>query len=72
MNFTTIELKYGDEWRLHRKIYNVAFNRKVSLDYIPMQVQKVHQMLQNLLTTPQDYSTHFEMYVMTVHKADGF
>ncbi|KAI6133452.1 cytochrome P450 [Pisolithus croceorrhizus] len=59
LDFNTGLLPYGDEWRLHRKMFNVAFSKTNSKKYETVQMGKVHQLLVNLLSTPLDYSDHF-------------
>ncbi|KAI6099754.1 cytochrome P450 [Pisolithus sp. B1] len=59
MTWITALLPYGDEWRLHRKLFNAAFSKQTCKKYQPVQMKKVHQLLVNLLSTPLDYSSHF-------------
>ncbi|KAL4075358.1 cytochrome P450 [Scleroderma yunnanense] len=58
LDFTTGITPYGDRWRLHRKMFNIAFNKQAAMAYRPMQMRKVRQMLQGVITAPQDYSKH--------------
>ncbi|KAI6106858.1 cytochrome P450 [Pisolithus croceorrhizus] len=58
-SWITAVLPYGDEWRLHRKLFNVAFSKQTCKKYQAVQMKKVHQLLVNLLSTPLDYSSHF-------------
>lgn len=58
MDFNTGLLSYGSTWRLHRKLFRIALGKDVTPTYMPMQLQKVHQFLQNLLDSPQDYANH--------------
>ncbi|KAI6099756.1 cytochrome P450 [Pisolithus sp. B1] len=58
LDFNTGLLPYGDEWRLHRKLFNVAFSKTNSKKYEAVQMGKVHQLLVNLLSTPLDYPDH--------------
>ncbi|KAF9223387.1 cytochrome P450 [Gyrodon lividus] len=58
MDFNSGLLPYGNEWRLHRKMFNVALNKQVIPQYKAMQLQKVHQLLENLLNTPKEYPRH--------------
>ncbi|KAI6025692.1 cytochrome P450 [Pisolithus orientalis] len=59
LDFNTGFLPYGDEWRLHRRMYNVAFSQQITKKYQLVQMSKVHQLLVNLLSTPLDYPNHF-------------
>lgn len=59
LDFNTGLLPYGDEWRLHRKMFNLAFSKTNSKKHEAVQMGKVHQLLVNLLATPLDYPDHF-------------
>ncbi|KAI6025691.1 cytochrome P450 [Pisolithus orientalis] len=59
LDWITALLPYGDEWRLHRRMFNVAFSKRASEKYKAVQMKKVHQLLGNLLSTPLDYPKHF-------------
>lgn len=60
LNYNTASLQYGNRWRLHRKMFNHSFNKQASMAYKPMQMQKVREMLQRLIITPQDYVKHVQ------------
>ncbi|KAF9220855.1 cytochrome P450 [Gyrodon lividus] len=60
MDFNSGLLPYGNKWKLHRKMFNVALNKQVIPQYKTMQMQKVHQLLENLLNTPKEYHRHFK------------
>ncbi|KAI6004482.1 cytochrome P450 [Pisolithus orientalis] len=59
LDFSTGLLPYGSEWRLHRKMLNEVFNKQTSKKYEAVQMEKVHQLLVNLLSAPLDYHKHF-------------
>ncbi|KAI6149296.1 cytochrome P450 [Pisolithus tinctorius] len=62
LGFATPTLSYGEEWRQHRRALHLVLNKKEALKYTTMQLQGVHGLLMNLLTTPQDYEDHFVMF----------
>ncbi|KIM59179.1 hypothetical protein SCLCIDRAFT_27466 [Scleroderma citrinum Foug A] len=62
LNGNTVTTQYGNRWRLHRKMFNFTFNKPASTTYRPMQTQKVRQMLQRLIATPQDYVKHVQAF----------
>ncbi|KAI5984276.1 cytochrome P450 [Pisolithus albus] len=62
LGFTTPTLPYGEEWRQHRKALHLVLNRRESLKYGTMRLQRVHGLLANLLATPQNYEDHFAMF----------
>jgi hypothetical protein len=63
----------GDKWQQHRRMFQQHFRRDVSLNYRPVQMKKVYQLLQGLLDDPQDFQellkTRAIYYPLTV-KAD--
>ncbi|KIK93483.1 hypothetical protein PAXRUDRAFT_145010 [Paxillus rubicundulus Ve08.2h10] len=58
--FNLAFLPYGDKWRHHRKMFNVALNKRVVHRYNTMQLQKVHELLENLMNTPKEHAKHFK------------
>jgi len=71
LNYNTATIQYGNRWRLHRKMFNLTFNKQASMAYKPMQIQKVRQMLQRLIATPQDYVKHVQAYVQFLRIDQG-
>lgn len=51
---------YGDEWRRHRRIFQQQFKKDVSVSYEPIQTRKIHDMLRNILDTPDDFIMHYK------------
>ncbi|KAF9238502.1 cytochrome P450 [Melanogaster broomeanus] len=60
MDFNSGLLPYGNEWRLHRKLFNIALNKQAIPQYRTMLMEKADQLLENLLNTPKDYDRHFK------------
>ncbi|KAH7884748.1 cytochrome P450 [Phlebopus sp. FC_14] len=60
LDFNSGLLPYGNKWRLHRKMFHVALSKEVVPKYRPMQMEKVHQLLENLLKNPREYDQHFK------------
>ncbi|KAG0706787.1 cytochrome P450 [Suillus ampliporus] len=58
MDFTTGLLPYGARWRKHRKMYHVGFSKEACHKYQSMQLQKVHQFLENLVVSPTEFPAH--------------
>ncbi|KAF9243525.1 cytochrome P450 [Melanogaster broomeanus] len=58
--FSSIFLPYGDRWRLHRRLFHQAFNANAALSFRPIQMEKAHELIMNLLTTPDDFSAHMQ------------
>ncbi|KAI6099768.1 cytochrome P450 [Pisolithus sp. B1] len=59
MDFNTGLLPYGSEWRLHRKMFHIALNKEAAATYKSLEMRKVRQLLRNLVSSPEDYSKHF-------------
>jgi len=54
-------MPYGDVWRLHRRICQESFRPEAVRESHWHQMRKVHQMLQGLLKTPEDFDGHSKM-----------
>ncbi|KAF7368863.1 Cytochrome P450 [Mycena venus] len=52
-------IKYGDEWRIHRRLFNNAFNIQAARNYEPHEVVGAHMLLKRLLHTPEHFLPHF-------------
>ncbi|KAJ6622792.1 cytochrome P450 [Mycena sp. CBHHK59/15] len=53
-------MPYADRWRQHRKIFQQYFRRDASLSYRPVQMEKIHDLLRELLATPHDFVTLYK------------
>ncbi|KDR69747.1 hypothetical protein GALMADRAFT_128336 [Galerina marginata CBS 339.88] len=62
-------IRYGDVWRFHRKICQQNFRRGAAESYHLVQVEKVHEMLQNLLDTPHKFDDHNKMLSISIPMA---
>ncbi|TFK33557.1 cytochrome P450, partial [Crucibulum laeve] len=56
--FNTGLMRYGDRWRLHRRIYQQNLRKRAAIEYQPIQIKKVQQLLRALLATPDDFYEH--------------
>ncbi|KAJ7343011.1 cytochrome P450 [Mycena albidolilacea] len=52
-------MKYGDEWRTHRRLINGGFNAKAARKYEPTEMVGTHGLLARLLRAPEDFMAHF-------------
>ncbi|KAF7346363.1 Cytochrome p450 [Mycena sanguinolenta] len=50
----------GDRWRKHRRMLQQHFRRDMSRNYQNMQMKKIHQLLQGLLSSPQKFREHIK------------
>ncbi|KAJ7928115.1 cytochrome P450 [Mycena leptocephala] len=54
-DFTVPLLRLGEKWRHQRRMFQQHFRRDISRNYRPVQMKKVHALLQGLLSTPQEF-----------------
>ncbi|KAF7374565.1 O-methylsterigmatocystin oxidoreductase [Mycena sanguinolenta] len=59
-DFTFLMLPAGDKWRDHRKMFQQHFRPDVTRNYHPIQMNKVHLLLQALLSSPQEFREHLK------------
>ncbi|KAH7909629.1 cytochrome P450 [Hygrophoropsis aurantiaca] len=57
---------YGDLWRTCRRFIHQTFRPESSLNFRPMQLEKAHQLLVNLLQTPEDCFAHVSTYTAAI------
>ncbi|PPQ81931.1 hypothetical protein CVT25_013779 [Psilocybe cyanescens] len=59
-------MRYGEEWRQHRKICQNHFNAHAARNYESIQMAKVRQLLQGLLDTPKEFDIHNKMFSVSL------
>ncbi|KAJ7436982.1 cytochrome P450 [Mycena galericulata] len=52
-------MKYGEEWRTHRRLLNSALNARGSRAYRPQQLARTRALLRRILHNPDDFLDHF-------------
>ncbi|KAJ7723504.1 cytochrome P450 [Mycena maculata] len=55
-------MKYGDEWRTHRRLFKQGFTPKASLKYRPKQLTATHRVLRLILHRPDAFMDHFRQW----------
>ena len=60
MDFSTVMLPYGDEWRLHRKIFHHAFRAESEARNREVYLKRVRTLLTNLLDAPAEFELHIK------------
>ncbi|KAI6039877.1 cytochrome P450 [Pisolithus marmoratus] len=63
IDFSTGALPYGDEWRLHRKLFHQALRAESNLHYREVYFTRAQRLLVNLLETPADFNMHLKHFV---------
>ncbi|KAF9230214.1 cytochrome P450, partial [Melanogaster broomeanus] len=66
MDFNTAFLRYGDNWRLHRRFFHQSLKFDSASRFVPMQQSKAHQLLRGLLDSPELYIDHLLQYSSSV------
>ncbi|KAG1884193.1 cytochrome P450 [Suillus subluteus] len=51
--------RYGDEWRLCRRLFHQTFRPDSALKFRPMQLNRARELIVNLIDDPQHYHSHF-------------
>ncbi|KAG1795307.1 cytochrome P450 [Suillus plorans] len=64
--FNSAQLRYSDEWRLHRRIFHQSFRPEAAKDYLPLQLRKARQLLQGIIEAPERYQRHIELFASSV------
>ncbi|KAF7346414.1 putative cytochrome P450 [Mycena sanguinolenta] len=54
-------LPLGDRWREGRKMFQEHFRRDRVRNYHPIQMEKIHQLLRGLLSSPQEFGDHLRL-----------
>ncbi|KAH7884762.1 cytochrome P450 [Phlebopus sp. FC_14] len=63
MQFSTVMLPYGDEWRLHRKLFHHALRAESDTRYREVYLTRARTLLINLLEAPVDFEVHLKGFV---------
>ncbi|KAF7324284.1 O-methylsterigmatocystin oxidoreductase [Mycena sanguinolenta] len=50
----------GDKWRKHRRMFQQHFRQDASRTYRPIQMKKIHLLLQGLLSSPEEFREHLK------------
>ncbi|KIJ66911.1 hypothetical protein HYDPIDRAFT_85366 [Hydnomerulius pinastri MD-312] len=64
--FNSAQLQYGEEWRLHRRIFHQSFRAEAARDYLPNQMRKARQLLMGVYKSPDRYQRHIELFASSV------
>lgn len=64
--FNSAQLRYSDEWRLHRRIFHQSFRSEAAKHYLPIQLRKARQLLQGIIEAPERYQRHIELFASSV------
>ncbi|KAJ8093033.1 hypothetical protein AAF712_002388 [Marasmius tenuissimus] len=51
-------MRYGDEWRRHRRLFQEGFRRESARDYLGLQADKVGEFVTNLRKDPEQFMGH--------------
>jgi len=59
-------MQYGEKWRKYRRVFQQSFRRDAAVKYRPTQLKKIHNLLQNLLASPDDFMIHYKTMAAAV------
>ncbi|KAF7357539.1 O-methylsterigmatocystin oxidoreductase [Mycena sanguinolenta] len=58
-------LPRGDKWRTRRSMFHQHFRENVVRTYRPIQMEKIHQLLQRFLSSPGEFREHLKTRVIS-------
>ncbi|KIJ14780.1 hypothetical protein PAXINDRAFT_12350 [Paxillus involutus ATCC 200175] len=58
--------RYGDHWRLFRRIFHQTFRADAALAFRPMQLRRAHQMIVNMIDDPDQHASHYSTFAGAV------
>ena len=58
-------MNYGNQWRLHRRVFHQSFNADAVLQYRPVQLASARRLLFALLQHPHEIAEQVQLYVST-------
>ncbi|KAJ6452467.1 cytochrome P450 [Mycena sanguinolenta] len=70
--FNIAMMRYGDEWRTHRRLFNQGFTAQASLKYRPKQLGATRDLLKRFLTHPDRFMDHFEHWASDIIMAIAY
>lgn len=62
-SWSIAHVRYGQEWRIRRKLFHSQFNLQVSKRYRSIEEKATHQFLGRLLDTPEHFMSHVRLWV---------
>ncbi|KAF8158898.1 cytochrome P450 [Mycena galopus ATCC 62051] len=57
-DFSLILMPHSEKWRQHKRLFHEHFRKEAIALYRPVQLRKIHDLLHNLLSTPEDFVAH--------------
>ena len=51
-------MRYGDEWRKHRRLFTEMFRREAAQEHLDIQAQKVGEFMVNIRKEPEHFMGH--------------
>ncbi|KAG1857923.1 cytochrome P450 [Suillus tomentosus] len=65
-DWTTPLTRYGERFRIHRRLYHQVFRSEAALTYRRRQLQEAYKMLTLILHDPTHYDGHFKVFAASV------
>ncbi|KIK93319.1 hypothetical protein PAXRUDRAFT_12727 [Paxillus rubicundulus Ve08.2h10] len=58
--------RYGDYWRLCRRIFHQTFRADAAVTFRPMQLRTARQIIVNMIDQPNQYTSHYSTFTASV------
>ncbi|KAJ7367004.1 cytochrome P450 [Mycena albidolilacea] len=58
LEFNLAVMPHGEKWRQYRRLFHQHFRRDAIAAYHPIQLRKIHNLLRDLLATPESFVEH--------------
>ncbi|KAF8957568.1 cytochrome P450 [Flammula alnicola] len=59
-------IRYGEDWRMHRKICQQNFRQEAAPKYNQVQLKKMNSFLQGLIESPEKFEDHIKMFSVSI------
>ena len=60
-------LRYGNEWKLHRKLLHTSLRPDVADQYQDLHLRNAFQLLENMRRDSTNFFGHFDLYVIRLY-----
>ncbi|KAK1227700.1 hypothetical protein PQX77_009288 [Marasmius sp. AFHP31] len=59
-------MKYGEQWRIRRRLFDQAFNSTASRRYQPQEAKATQELLRKLCDDPDNFTSHIRYHAATI------
>ncbi|PPQ95404.1 hypothetical protein CVT26_008250 [Gymnopilus dilepis] len=65
-DFSFGHMRYGEQWKKHRRVFHQQFQQSVAQTYWPIQRREAHALLRRLLDSPENLDYHLRLNAAAV------